>query len=169
MKKVLYVLAIISSFISGGLFISSILPPPRIVESSETQVCKIDDIKLLYLINEERKSLDLHSLRYNDKLAMSAKFKLIDLTEKNYWDHVAPDGTDPWLFFEEAGYNYQEVGGSVGENLARDFCTEDEAFNTWKKSTKHYENMMDPDFVDFGSSNNGVIIVNHFGVLDNER
>lgn len=136
------------------------LAKPQVVkESAVVENCDADPARLLYLINVERKTQNIRPLRYNPQLEISAKMKAMDMVERGYWGHVAPDGTEPWGFFLAAGYDYR----NSGENLARDFCGADEVFQAFKDSPAHYENMINEKFAEFGTGSYGDFTVNHFG------
>lgn len=61
---------------------------------------------------------------------------------QNYWAHVAPDGTQPWSFISAVGYAYQ----SAGENLGRDFYTEESLVQAWLDSPTHKANLLNANF-----------------------
>jgi hypothetical protein len=72
----------------------------------------------------------------------------------DYWAHDAPDGTTPWFFVAQAGYDYL----SAGENLAHGFATSDETVNSadgWMNSPLHRANIMNASYeeVGFGIAN----------------
>jgi uncharacterized protein YkwD len=69
------------------------------------------------LPTEKRSQAGVSPLAYNPYLAQAAQAKARHMLEYDYWAHIAPDGTDPWKFFTDAGYKYRYAG----ENLARDF------------------------------------------------
>ena len=65
---------------------------------------------------------------------------------KDYWAHVAPDGTQPWKFFTDAGYKYRYAG----ENLARDFSDASTAVEAWMASPTHRDNVLSSKYKDIG-------------------
>ncbi|MDO8452258.1 MAG: CAP domain-containing protein [bacterium] len=119
------------------------------------------------LTNNERVKAGLPALEFNATLAASAKAKAIDMFEKDYWAHNAPDGTQPWKFFSDANYQYRYAG----ENLARDFTTADDALKAWMESPTHKENLLSRRYKEIGiavvdGNLKGVettLIVQHFG------
>lgn len=120
------------------------------------------------LINEERVKAGLHPLAVNVLLEKSACMKTDDLIERNYWAHVAPDGTQPWYFFEKVGYRYTKAG----ENLAYGFMDEKETVDGWMKSPGHKANILG-NFTEMGLCSRvgpeyqgriNNVSVNHFGV-----
>ncbi len=101
---------------------------------------------LLNATNSERSSHGKSSLKINDTLSQAAQAKANDMTNRNYWSHNTPDGQEPWVFINGAGYSYIKAG----ENLAYGFTTSKETVNGWMNSPSHRDNLLDPDYVDVG-------------------
>ena len=68
------------------------------------------------------------------------------MINKDYWAHVSPDGTEPWKFFTDAGYQYRYAG----ENLARDFSNPSSAIDAWMASSTHKDNMLSSKYQEIG-------------------
>lgn len=123
--------------------------------------------QVLSLTNANRQSGGLSALSFNPTLAESAKEKAQDMFAKNYWAHNAPDGTTPWYFFKNVGYNYLYAG----ENLARDFGDSDNVVKAWMESPTHRDNIMSGRYTEIGIAVvNGILngqettlVVQHFG------
>lgn len=123
--------------------------------------------KVVELTNKEREKAGLPALEFNSTLSNAAKKKAEDMFAKDYWAHNAPDGTQPWKFFSDAGYEYRYAG----ENLARDFSTAEEAVKAWMESPTHRDNMLSRRYKEIGiavvdGDLKGVettLIVQHFG------
>jgi uncharacterized protein YkwD len=123
--------------------------------------------EVLRLTNEKRVQAGLSSLELNPQLSEAAKNKGNDMITRDYWAHVAPDGTQPWKFFTDVGYKYRYAG----ENLARDFSNAPSAIDAWMASPTHKENILSPKYQEIGlavveGDLNGVdttIIVQLFG------
>jgi|SRR5687767_3718344 len=72
------------------------------------------------------------------------------MVEYNYWAHTAPDGTEPWYFFDMAGYRYIHAG----ENLAYGFADSAEMIDAWMNSAGHRANILgDYKEMGFGITN----------------
>jgi uncharacterized protein YkwD len=118
--------------------------------------------------NAARAANGLGPLALDSRLNNSAQMKAEDMAAKDYWAHVAPDGTQPWYFFEQAGYSYIRAG----ENLAYGFSSSQATVDGWMNSPSHRENVLG-DYVDVGfgfvnvpdyqSSGNQTIVVAHYG------
>ncbi len=106
---------------------------------------------LLEETNGQRSSNGQASLQINQRLNSAAQAKANDMIARNYWSHNTPDGQEPWVFFENAGYSYQKAG----ENLAYGFTTSNDTVTGWMNSPSHRANMLDGAFseVGFGFAN----------------
>lgn len=96
--------------------------------------------------NGQREAAGLAPLTANDQLTAAALAKANYMFAHDFWAHVAPDGTTPWVFIHNAGYTYTVAG----ENLARDFSDEPSMMSAWMNSPTHRENIMNPKFHDIG-------------------
>jgi len=101
---------------------------------------------LLNETNEDRQQNDRTSLRLSSQLQQAAQAKAQDMVARNYWAHDAPDGSKPWLFITNAGYQYQ----AAGENLAYGFDSAPAVLNAWMHSTQHRQNLLDTTFTEVG-------------------
>src|SRR3990172_851105 len=101
---------------------------------------------IIELINQKRNDAGLGKLEYNAQLAQSARAKGEHMLSQDYWAHIAPDGTQPWKFFTDAGYIYR----FAGENLARDFSDPTSAVSAWMASPSHKENLLSSKYKDTG-------------------
>lgn len=123
--------------------------------------------ELLQLTNSEREDRGLSALTLDSQLAKAAELKADYMFEKNYWSHIAPDGTTPWVFIKRAGYDYVYAG----ENLARGFTSSSDVVNAWMASPTHRENILSPKYQDIGFairegnllSENTILVVEMFG------
>jgi hypothetical protein len=122
---------------------------------------------IIELTNQKRNDAGVGKLEYNPLLAQAARAKGENMLSQDYWAHIAPDGTQPWKFFTDAGYIYRYAG----ENLARDFSDPASAVTAWMASPSHKENLLSSKYRDIGvavveGDLNGVdttIIVQLFG------
>lgn len=122
---------------------------------------------LLLLTNQYREKNGLVPLYLNSELSQAALSKAQNMFVKNYWAHTAPDGTTPWIFVRQAGYDYVYAG----ENLARGFTTSDDIVTAWMASPTHRENMLSGNYQDVGFAvmegtllgENTTLIVEMFG------
>jgi cell division septation protein DedD len=101
---------------------------------------------LLQQTNNERVAQGLKALSLNGALNSAAQSKANHMIANDYWSHVAPDGTTPWYFFEQAGYSY----AAAGENLAYGFDTSSGTVAGWMASTGHRANILTVNYQDVG-------------------
>jgi uncharacterized protein YkwD len=104
--------------------------------------------ELLRFTNIKREENGLAPLKENTQLEEAASKKADDMFQKDYWAHNAPDGTTPWVFIKNAGYEYVYAG----ENLARGFINSEDVVNAWMASPAHRENMLSANFNEVGFS-----------------
>lgn len=123
---------------------------------------------LLSGTNAARSANGLTPLSLHSQLNSSAQAKAQDMANKDYWAHVSPDGTEPWYFFDQAGYSYVRAG----ENLAYGFMTSQGVIDGWMNSASHRANVLG-DYYDVGfgivntpnyqGSGEQTIVVAHYG------
>jgi hypothetical protein len=101
---------------------------------------------LLAATNSERSGNGVGTLTQNSMLVAAAQAKANDMISRNYWSHVTPDGTQPWAFITNAGYQYS----TAGENLAYGFMTGSEAVTGWMNSPPHRANILNGSFTEVG-------------------
>jgi len=122
---------------------------------------------LIELLNQERKSSGLQSLKENTVLDNAASLKAQDILEKDYFSHQSPEGVSPWHWFKIAGYNYK----IAGENLAIGFLDSGEVNRAWLDSPSHKANLLNSNYKDVGiavltgdfQGNETTVVVQLFG------
>jgi hypothetical protein len=102
--------------------------------------------EILSLLNLERAKKGLGPVNENEKLMVAAKNKGENMLALDYWAHVSPDGMEPWTFLQAEDYNYQ----SAGENLARDFKSENDLVAAWMASPTHRANILNGNYLEVG-------------------
>ncbi len=105
--------------------------------------------------NAYRQENGLSELSFDPTLSQAAKEKAEDMFADDYWAHVSPDGTKPWSFITQSGYDYVYAG----ENLAKDFQKSEAVVVAWMESPSHRQNILNEKFKDIG-----IAVVN--GTLD---
>ena len=85
-------------------------------------------------------------LRWNDRLARAALAHSEDMAAKNYFSHVAPDGTDMTNRVAVQGYRFS----ALGENIAAGQRTAAEVVQGWLESPGHCANIMNGAFREIG-------------------
>lgn len=119
---------------------------PKLGPSILGYASQISPDEVIRLTNEKRAQAGLSLLTLNGTLSNAALSKGNDMITKDYWAHVAPDGTQPWSFITNVGYKYRYAG----ENLARDFSNASSAVDAWMNSPTHRENILNPKYKEIG-------------------
>lgn len=115
--------------------------------------------EIITLTNAERKGYGSQPLARNVLLDQAATLKLQDMFERQYFDHISPDGHGPSYVAEKAGYSYV----IIGENLAMGTFDSDRALvDAWMASEGHRENILNPKYSEIG------VAVGH-GTFNGER
>jgi hypothetical protein len=96
--------------------------------------------------NIQREKAGLPPLVVNNALSQAAQSKGQHMMSNQYWAHVAPDGTEPWYFIRQSGYQYR----LAGENLARDFDETTRMVNAWMASPTHRANILNSRYTEIG-------------------
>ncbi|HSW65559.1 MAG TPA: CAP domain-containing protein [Bacillota bacterium] len=127
-----------------GLFFNSILSTAH--KNVLGYATSMSITELLNGTNNQRTANGLGALAINSQLNSAAQAKANDMVARDYWAHVNPDGQQPWVYFVNAGYNYQ----TAGENLAYGFDSADAAITAWMNSPEHKANILNNTYVDVG-------------------
>lgn len=122
--------------------------------------------KVIELVNQERTRRGLRPVTPNAALTAMADDYASDMIERNFFDHVDPDGKGLGQRAIEHGYVPLM---SVGENLAGGQDSPEWVMNDWMNSTEgHRENILSPQWTEIGVSvriggAHGIYWVQEFG------
>lgn len=122
------------------------------------QIKSLTEIRMyaLALVNQDRQAQGLNPLIANSLLDQVAQTHAEDMLQKNYFDHRSLTGTTPQQRYLQAGGN-PRVG--IGENI---FFYENSMVRglsaatvklfqeNWMNSPGHRQNILNPEFVEFG-------------------
>ncbi len=106
----------------------------------------INSKKIVELVNNYRLNAGLSALKTNPRLTQAAANKGKDILNRQYFNHTSPEGKKFSDWIKEVDYEYLYVG----ENLAIDFQTNEEAFTAWLNSPKHLENIIKSQYQETG-------------------
>jgi len=126
-----------------------------------------EEIKLAGLVNKYRAESGVSSLSGQVKLYGTATDKANDMIGQQYFGHVSPSGRTLADIMAQHDYAYD----FAGENLAIGFADASELLGAWIESPTHRNNILDPDFSEYGivmlagnfEDEPTVFAVNHFG------
>ena len=97
--------------------------------------------------NNHRAQESIGTLEQNEKLNASAKAKLDDMFENQYFEHESPSGRSVDDLVTEQGYEYR----TVGENLALGNFENDRILvQAWMDSPGHRANILNENFTEIG-------------------
>ena len=126
------------------------LSTPNVEMTSVSAAYPLAEELVANRINQFRANRGLSILAYNSSLADVARAHSEDMANRDFFDHVNPDGVRAHDRVELAGL----TDFACGENLHMvTNATEDDAehiasdaFTGWLNSPGHYENMVDPSY-----------------------
>lgn len=132
-----------SAFLVISIFLASSLD---VVVIRSEQFASVISSVLVDLANQDRSQNKLNGLTISPVLTKAAQLKADDMAQKGYFAHTAPDGTDPWYWFNQAGYKFSYAG----ENLAIDFSDSSAVNDAWMNSPTHRANILDQHYTEIG-------------------
>lgn len=103
---------------------------------------------VLELVNAERAKAGLSALITESKLTQVAQLKANDMAAKGYFDHVTPDGHDPWYFYALVGYNWSWAGENLG--MIQNSESESAIVEAWMNSPEHRKIILDGRYTETG-------------------
>ena len=90
------------------------------------------------LINAERAANSVAPLEHDEVLRLVARAHSQDMVARDFFDHVNPDGDDPFDRLQDASYFYLSAGENIAWNLG------------WMNSTGHRDNILNGTFTHAG-------------------
>ena len=115
------------------------------------------EIKMLELVNEERRKHGLQPLKADPELTMVARAHSNDMLKKGYFAHESPDGKSPFDRMRDAKVSFT----TAGENLAL-AQTLEIAHTNLMNSPGHRANILHPSFGRLGI---GVLDAGFYGLM----
>jgi uncharacterized protein YkwD len=101
---------------------------------------------VLCLVNYERRTYHLPSLRQVPKLTSSAQNYTTEMVRQHFFSHRSPDGSTPGTRISAAGFQWTWAG----ENIASGYTTPVSVVTAWMHSQGHCYNLLAPAFTDIG-------------------
>ena len=115
---------------------------------AQTEATEISAESIVAAMNAERRQRGLAELRLDSRLSAAAADRARDMFAKGYFNHVAPDGTQPFVWVRNHHYRY----ATIGENLADGYRSARAVVDGWMHSPGHRDNVLGKSFVDVGLS-----------------
>ena len=112
------------------------------------------EYRVLDLVNAERSSYGLHPLEWSGIAGSAARKHSQDMSDRDYFDHITPEGVDPFQRLENEGPSLRY--SHAGENIAYGHLSPEGVVEGWMNSQGHRENILDPyyTYIGVGYSNN---------------
>lgn len=160
------------------LGLKKLIDTPGALRVSNAVLSTIEESKLtrngiITWTNNNRRDIGgLAPLKENTKLDVSAEKKLQDMFDKQYFEHVSPNGVGVSNLGDEVGYEFIVIG----ENLALGNFKDDQAVLTaWMNSPGHRANILNTRYTEIGvAAGRGMfegketwLAVQHFGLPKN--
>ncbi len=102
--------------------------------------------QLLELINAERQRRGTAALSFDATLLQVAEAHSQDMVSRDFFSHTNPDGWGPGERLDNAGYNWQTWGETIGAGYA----TPQAMFTGWMNSSGHRDIMLSASYTEVG-------------------
>ncbi|MCA0983972.1 SafA/ExsA family spore coat assembly protein [Halobacillus yeomjeoni] len=122
-----------------------IYPGDRVTIPLKTNIKSIEQ-QVINLTNQERAKNGLSALKANWQLSRVARYKSVDMRDKNYFSHTSPTYGSPFQMMQDFNVNYRRAA----ENIAAGQRTPQEVVNGWMNSPGHRKNILDPNLKQIG-------------------
>src|SRR3989338_1893179 len=139
-RSLLFLLAL--ALLAEGALVANLLAR----QSGHDFLAAVIQGEIISLTNAERAQNKVAALKESPLLDRSAQAKADDMAERGYFAHKDPQGREPWVWIQEAGYDYQYAG----ENLAVRFVDSQDVVAGWMASPTHRANIIKPSYTDIG-------------------
>ena len=146
------IIGLFGGFYGSNYYYRIIMTDPSYIQTSSYT-------DMIRLINKDRATQGLKPLAENKLLNESARLKACDMKDKGYFEHVSPDGVEPWVFMRKVGYEYF----TAGENIAVSYDSTKKLAEAYMKSPSHRDNILNPEYTEVGVAECGIYSVEHFG------
>lgn len=104
------------------------------------------ETEVLKLVNIERNSIGLSSLKASNELSNVARMKSQDMADSNYFSHTSPTYGSPFDMMKRFGIRYN----AAGENIAKGYPSVEKVMEGWMNSPGHKKNILSPNFGTLG-------------------
>lgn len=102
--------------------------------------------QVLTMVNQERATAGVGPLTMHAGCSQVAYNHSVDMDLRDFFDHVNPDGLNPFQRMQAAGIGYS----AAGENIAAGYPTAAAVMNGWMNSPGHRANILNGNFTEIG-------------------
>jgi uncharacterized YkwD family protein/spore coat assembly protein SafA len=124
----------------------SLIYPGEKVTIPDLGATKSIENQVIELTNQERAKNGLKPLTANWELSRVARYKAMDMRDKNYFSHDSPTYGDPFTMMKNFGVAYT----AAGENIAAGQRTPQEVVQSWMNSPGHRANILSTKYTQIG-------------------
>jgi len=125
--------------------------PNLIYPGQKVTIPILDNVKsvenqVISLTNQQRAKYGLPALKIDWELSRVARYKSVDMRDRNYFDHTSPTYGSPFTMMRNFGISYR----TAAENIAAGQRTPQEVVNAWMNSPGHRANILKRDVTHIG-------------------
>ena len=102
--------------------------------------------QVIQLTNQQRAKNGLKPLTANWELSRVARYKAMDMRDKNYFSHTSPTYGSPFTMMKNFGISYR----AAAENIAAGQTTPQEVVTAWMNSAGHRANILNGTYTQIG-------------------
>ncbi|KKK36602.1 hypothetical protein WQ57_18290 [Mesobacillus campisalis] len=138
----------LSEIISANAHIRNptVIYPGQKITIPEQRTAKSIENQVIQLTNQERARHGLRPLAADWQLSRVARYKSVDMRDKNYFQHSSPTYGTPFDMMKSFGIAYR----SAGENIAAGQRTPQEVVRAWMNSPGHRANILNNSYTHIG-------------------
>jgi uncharacterized YkwD family protein len=125
----------------GSIVPNQVIRIPSV--GSTTQAWEQQVVKL---VNAERIKAGLNPLKSDWELARVARYKSMDMRDRNYFAHQSPTYGSPFDMIQSFAIDYRYAG----ENIAAGQRSPEEVVKSWMNSSGHRANILNRNFTKIG-------------------
>ncbi|MBM4764459.1 SafA/ExsA family spore coat assembly protein [Bacillus sp. B15-48] len=124
----------------------ALIYPGQKVTIPDISAAKNIENQVIQLTNQERAKHGLKPLAADWQLSRVARYKSVDMRDKNYFQHNSPTYGTPFDMIKSFGITYR----SAAENIAAGQRTPQEVVKAWMESPGHRANILNGNYTHIG-------------------
>nr|WP_263323203.1 SafA/ExsA family spore coat assembly protein [Neobacillus sp. Marseille-Q6967] len=124
----------------------NLIYPGQKVTIPNLDATKSIENQVIALTNQERAKHGLRALTQDWELSRVARYKSMDMRDKNYFSHTSPTYGSPFTMMKNFGINYR----AAAENIAAGQTSAQEVVQAWMNSPGHRANILSGNYTHIG-------------------
>ncbi|MDP4107179.1 MAG: SafA/ExsA family spore coat assembly protein [Bacillota bacterium] len=124
----------------------NLIYPGQKVNIPDLSGTKSIESQVITLTNQERAKNGLKALTANWELSRVARYKAMDMRDKNYFSHTSPTYGDPFTMMKNFGIAFT----AAAENIAAGQATPQDVVSAWMNSPGHRANILSTTYTEIG-------------------